>query len=298
VSAVTDQKYHLLLVDDEPTVRRMLRMALEEHGFILDDVETAEIALTHLRERPYAMVITDKNLPGMSGLELLRQAREIQPQIRAMLITGYASVASALETMRLGVDGLLEKPFADVYAVAEKIREVLARPARRPTGHTIDRDAASGHFNRAMAVLQAARDAGANASAPSESSLRVAVINPSAPDRDWLVQRLRHDGDEVDTYGSIDAARDRLERTPPDVLLIDVGCGEREVLAVVEENRRQLRGTTPVVTAERPSLNAVVRMIDAGVRTVVDKPFRDDTFRQQMAPVLGAARAGKTARRG
>jgi len=83
----------------------------------------AEAALTLLgKGPPYDVLMVDKNLPGMSGLELLGQTRKLHPGVEVIVITGYASLDSAVVALRNGAYDYLVKPFSDLREVAEKVR--------------------------------------------------------------------------------------------------------------------------------------------------------------------------------
>ena|GEM_PF-350771 len=109
--AVMQQEYNrVMVVDDEPMVvdimvRFLQNMKLECEGY-LDPYK----ALAAFKERPFPLLITDINMPGMSGLELLAAVHEIDPSCRAIIVTGYGEKEYVLEAMRLGASDFLEKP--------------------------------------------------------------------------------------------------------------------------------------------------------------------------------------------
>src|SRR5712692_2782461 len=86
-----------------------------------------EEAKTSLKANRYALVILDKNLPGVSGLTVLKDMREIAPDLRAIMLTGYADVESAVESMKLGALDYLSKGTSDLSNVLKlKVEEALA----------------------------------------------------------------------------------------------------------------------------------------------------------------------------
>ena len=116
----------VLLVDDEDVVRNTLRLALESEELQIATAVTAEEALALLRTTDYELLIVDKNLPGMSGIDLLREARGLNPDMRAFLITGYASIDAALETLHL------RPPLRPRISCMARTRPDSFRYARRP----------------------------------------------------------------------------------------------------------------------------------------------------------------------
>jgi DNA-binding NtrC family response regulator len=115
----------VLVVDDEPSIVMMFKSLLAARQLPCETASTAEQALILLAERPFGLLITDKNLPAMHGIDLIRRAKELQPQLQAMVITGYASTQAAVDAMRAGAIDFLEKPFRDLQLLAEKIEQGL-----------------------------------------------------------------------------------------------------------------------------------------------------------------------------
>jgi DNA-binding NtrC family response regulator len=102
----------VLVVDDEPNIRRTLDMVLEGAGYRVLGASTAEQALVTLTnpETPVDLVILDVKLPGMSGLEALGQVREEYPNLPVIVISGHATVDDAVTAIRLGATDFFEKP--------------------------------------------------------------------------------------------------------------------------------------------------------------------------------------------
>jgi len=117
----------ILIVDDEPVVRDMFEFLLANSGYQVNLAANAEEALESLENFDYNLLIVDKNLPGLSGLELMQRVRELRPQAEFIVITGYASYQSAVEALRLGALDYLEKPFEDIDLVRRKIDRAVER---------------------------------------------------------------------------------------------------------------------------------------------------------------------------
>lgn len=106
-----DPQARILAVDDEPVILDSFRRILVLEGFAVDTVETAQEALSLLRDNDYDFLYTDLKMPGMDGVELTRAARHLRPDIDVVVITGYATIETAVETMRHGAMDYVEKPF-------------------------------------------------------------------------------------------------------------------------------------------------------------------------------------------
>lgn len=92
----------ILVVDDEPEFREVIKLILNSHGYRVDEATSGKHALQMLEETPYNLVLTDLMMPEMSGQELLRTIKENYPDIEVILITGYGSVQSSVEAMKEG----------------------------------------------------------------------------------------------------------------------------------------------------------------------------------------------------
>jgi len=101
----------ILLIDDDEWIRDSLCVFFESEGCRLTALETAEEGMEALKKHDYDILVTDYRLPGMDGLELLRQIQDTQPHIMTILITAYKSEDVVSEGMRLGIQDFIEKPF-------------------------------------------------------------------------------------------------------------------------------------------------------------------------------------------
>ena len=140
--AVADPQATILAVDDEPVVLESLRKILVMEGYSVDTVETAQEGLGLVRKHDYDFVFTDLRMPGMDGVDLTKAVKHLRPDIDVVIITGYASVDTAVETMRHGAMDYFEKPFTadELAAFAKKLviqrRERLRHDAP-PTVHLV-----------------------------------------------------------------------------------------------------------------------------------------------------------------
>jgi class 3 adenylate cyclase len=118
----------ILVVDDEEGVRRSLQRALEKEECQVLMAENGAQALNVVRgeKRDIEAVISDFKMPGMDGLETLVEIGRINPEITRIMLTGYATMDSAIESVNAGIDGFLTKPFDNVELRA-KIREYILK---------------------------------------------------------------------------------------------------------------------------------------------------------------------------
>lgn len=101
----------VLVIDDEGIVLDSVRRILEEEGYEVDTSLTGRQGLDWAIEKKYDIVLTDIRMPGIGGMRVLRDIKRAKPSVPVVMITGYATVQSAVQAMKLGAADYLEKPF-------------------------------------------------------------------------------------------------------------------------------------------------------------------------------------------
>jgi DNA-binding response OmpR family regulator len=102
---------NILVIDDEVAVNNNIRKILAKKGYHVDQAVTRDEALDKISSRPYKLVLLDLKIPGVQGLELLKAVRDNNPSAKVIVITGYASIETAVESARMGAVNYLPKPF-------------------------------------------------------------------------------------------------------------------------------------------------------------------------------------------
>jgi two-component system response regulator RegA len=127
--APKDAQPSILLVDDDLTLRERLARALRERGFDVRTAGSADEAMALVKADSPELAVLDLRMPGRSGLDLLRDMREHDPATRVLVLTGYGSIATAVEATKLGAIGYLPKPVDADELLAAFAREGVATDA-------------------------------------------------------------------------------------------------------------------------------------------------------------------------
>jgi len=124
----------ILVVDDDPQIRRVMRMTLTGQGYEVDDAKEGEAALNKLREGRFDLVLLDMNMPGMGGLETCRAIRA-QSDVAIIMLTVRDAEVDKVEALDAGADDYITKPYNPPELLA-RIRAALRRApsAQEPTG--------------------------------------------------------------------------------------------------------------------------------------------------------------------
>jgi two-component system OmpR family response regulator len=123
-------KLHVLVVDDEPAILRMLDLVLQQRGFDVTTAAGGAEAVELYRRRPgvFALVLLDVQMPDPDGPETLAALRTIDPHVRCCFMSGYTGEYSVEQLLALGAAHVFEKPLPGLAELAEKLRDVACSP--------------------------------------------------------------------------------------------------------------------------------------------------------------------------
>jgi len=257
---IVPTRHEVLVVDDEAVVLTVLREALRRGGYRVTTAASAEEAIDLMQKRHFDLVLTDKNLPGASGLDVLRSARALTPAPAIVLITGYSSLDSAVEALDTGAHDYIEKPIRDVEDLRARIRralsrreEQLARPRLTPTG------------------------------GPG----RVLLVEAEGARRRMLADYLGRSY-KVTAVQDGDEALERLKKENFDLVLADRHLPGVSGLRVIEHARRLLPHCASVLYTAYPSYESVKEAFASGVDAYLVRPSEDlKKLGEKVAEALG-----------
>ncbi len=118
------QKDRILFVDDDPELRSIVRDQLALKGFSIDEAEDGLIAMQKVKEEAYDLLLLDITMPGKSGLDVLKFVKEHSPKCRVIMLTGVVGLSVAIESLKLGADDYITKPYKMEYLLSS-IRKTL-----------------------------------------------------------------------------------------------------------------------------------------------------------------------------
>lgn len=264
----------VLVVDDEVVIRRILSEYLKGQAVLVDVAGSAEEALRALAAREYAVVITDKNLPGQDGLVLLREIRETWSRIEVLVITGYASVESALTALQDGAFDYIPKPFPSLSYVGAKTRAALDRFEFEQRIHT----AIAFLVNANKALLA---EMGGDERRASVQHLKKILASYESEDGDerLLVQgpaslkaAIRQIGYQVIESQTVEEALEKISAERLPVLVYAEEAGSSEGAEVV----RRLQDVDPTaavfVIGREAKLKKIIEAIGVGVGDYLVRP--------------------------
>lgn len=126
------ESVRVLVVDDEESIAQLLAGILRNEGHSAEYVTDGRIALNRVRDQRFDLLVTDLRMPELDGMSLIEQAKEIQPDLDALIMTAFASTETAVDALRRGVTDYLSKPFG-VSEIREALSKVMESRAQRLT---------------------------------------------------------------------------------------------------------------------------------------------------------------------
>ncbi len=124
-----EMRLKIAVVDDEQSARSMIKRFLEKEGYSVTTYADGQSFLRDIRSSPYNIALLDLVLPDINGIEVLKTLKEVYPDTEAIIVTGHASIESAVDATRLGAFHYLTKPCRkrDICQMVERVREKILR---------------------------------------------------------------------------------------------------------------------------------------------------------------------------
>ena len=181
----------ILVVDDEPSMRDMLRIVLRRDGYDVVLAENGKAAIERLQSQPFDLLLSDIRMPDLSGVEVLRAAKEINRDLVAFMMTAFASTDTAVEAMRLGAVDYFIKPFS-MDELRLKVRQHLETRRLRQENLLLKRALKSRHeFSSILGQSDAMQQVFATIQTVATTSSTVLITGESGTGKE-LVARAIH----------------------------------------------------------------------------------------------------------
>ena len=245
-------KARVLFVDDEPRVLTTMRILFRNQyqAFFAD---SGEKALELLKRQPVDVIVSDQRMPGMTGIELLRAARELNPNAMRILLTGYADLDAIIGSINEGeIFRFVNKPWSNEDLTSTVARAIAAA--------------------RATAAASSAGEAAGQPVGPSPGVL-VIDDDPTVPSK---IQGIL--GNSYRVFGSttMDGAVNLLEHERIGVVISDTRVQDNPVLGLISTLKKHHPELVSVILTERADAGAAIDLINQGqIYRFITKPVHD-----------------------
>ena len=296
----------VLIVDDEEDICRSVTRILSRKGFSVDTAVSAEDALRLIKMNTFDLVITDLMMPKTDGMELLGIIRNHYPELNVVMITGYASIESAVRAVKLGAAGYLPKPFTpeELMEVTVKAlggrggrggRRMQAPPAADPND-PIDVD-----LPFPAAEVQEATDPAYVGCLDRSDIPRAALYGRNIEARHSVlvvddepvvchsVRRiLAKHSCAVEAAFDVDTVMHKMRLNEYDLVILDLKMPKRSGLEVLESIRRQYPGVPVVMISGYGSIEDAVAATQLGAKDFLQKPFTPEELLKVTEEILAS----------
>lgn len=243
----------VLFVDDEPRVLTTMRM-LFRNRYELYYADGGAQALELLRTQPVDVIVSDQRMPGMTGIELLRAARELNPDAMRILLTGYSDLNAIIGSINEGeIFRFINKPWSNDDLIKTVARAVVAaKTALPPAPASVDPHPVP---------------------APDASGVLVMDDDPAVPPQ---IQTILGDGYRVYGATSMVQAVDLLERERIGVVISDTRVQDHPVVSLIGTLKQHHPELVSVILTDRADAGSAIDLINQGqIYRFITKPIRD-----------------------
>ena len=191
-------KHRILIVEDDPVFLRPLLRVVEAEGYEVRAAQNGEVALDLLRREDFDLVLTDKLLPKMDGIELVRQIKSDHPEVAVVIMTAHATVESAVEALRLGAVDFLLKPFDLTEAVLVVRHAIELQDLRQAKGARVRRNQEQFSFDRIVTQSECMREVFELARSVVELDTTVLIDGETGVGKELLARAIHYSGSRRD----------------------------------------------------------------------------------------------------
>jgi DNA-binding NtrC family response regulator len=263
----------ILIVEDETSIAEGLLMILEDQGFEVDLAFTGRRALDALKKKSVDLLVADLRLPDMDGMEVVREVKAKRPSTKVIVITGYPSVSSAVESMKLGVSDYLPKPFwgDDFKKAVEKVFKEgqegsLPQESDRPEKRKIPWNVEGEDFDLEDLTRP-----------------RILIMEDEPRLAEGLKMVLSELGYRVTLADSGLRALGSLTERNYDLIVADLRLPDMDGMEVLRLIKEAKSGTPVIVITGYASVDSAVESMKLGALDYLPKPFTEDEFKAAVA---------------
>lgn len=277
-----EKNNRILVVDDEDVVLMVLEELLLGEGYQAALAKSGEESIVQFQRSPFKLVVTDKNLPGISGLDVLRQCKELNPLIEVLMITGYASLESALEAIGLGAYDYLTKPFDNLDVLRVKIRKAMGKQNRTLINRKIVNELKklTDEFIQRGGGKEAQRHIIGKFSAELErfkqelgKRNKILVVDQDEEVGGVSTRYLAEQGYDVTYKQSGEEGIDYLREQGVNLVITDKDLSGMDGFTLIEKAKQIDPDVEAMMIASGSSLDTVLRAVDKGASDYLLKPL-------------------------
>ena len=193
-----NRRHHIAVIDDERESLAAISRALRRVGYQVDSYEDSQAAMAQLdRFKQFHLVITDLKMPRVTGMDLLRAVRSVNPEAGVLMVTGHGTVETAVEAMRLGADDYILKPL-DLFELRDRVRQILESRAPGARGSHPAGGSLAGGSTRILGDSPVMQDLLGQIATVAPTRSTVLLLGESGSGKDLVAQTIHENSPRGD----------------------------------------------------------------------------------------------------
>ena len=193
-----NRTHHIAVIDDERESLAAISRALRRVGYQVDSYEDGQAAVAQLdRFQQFDLVITDLKMPRVTGMDLLRAVRSVNPEAGVLMVTGHGTVETAVEAMRLGADDYILKPL-DLFELRDRVRQILESRAPGVRGSDPEAGSLAGAATRILGDSPVMQDLLKQIATVAPTRSTVLLLGESGSGKDLVAQTIHENSPRGD----------------------------------------------------------------------------------------------------
>ena len=280
----TSPPHHILVVEDDPIIQKLVTTALLHAGYDVDTADDGADAWTALSNGGYDLMITDNNMPRMSGVELMKKLRAARLELPVIMATSLLPQAEFTRHPWLKPEATMVKP----YTAKEMVRTV--KKVLREADTTADSSRRFLYQVLKDNKISQAEERGRPARQwPAVSAHRILIVDEDSDLRRLYAEALAHPGCQVDAVTDGAAAWEALQATNYDLLITENDLPSLSGIELVRKLRAAHMSLPVVMTAARMPMDELARNPSLQFAAILSKPFVVDELLNTLKQVLHTA---------
>lgn len=306
----------ILLIDDDVNLCKVIGYQLQKNGFEVTSANNGEDGLTHFRQQEFDIVITDIQMPDISGIQVLKEIRRRNRQVIVIIITAHGSIENALEACRLGADDYLTKPFGQEQLLFVIEKAVLLRELQQENTQLRQELVGKYRFDNMVARSSKMEDVMRMAGQVAASDATVLILGESGTGKELITRAIHYNSHRKDKplitvncpsipdnlleselfghvkgafTGAIKDRKGKFELADGGTIFLDeIGDLREEVqaklLRVLQEHEIERLGDSKTIKVDVRVIAATNKNLE---KLVQDGEFREDLYyRLSVVPIL------------
>jgi DNA-binding NtrC family response regulator len=274
----------IVVIDDEDVVREVMEEIISSMNYGVLLAETGERGLEIIHNNNVNLSIIDKNLPGISGIEVMREVKKINRDIEVIMFTGYASFESVLEAIDIGAYDYITKPFESIEIVKTRIRKAISKQNKTLVYKKVVeilKEMAKDIMNELGEISRELFTEFANELKRIKEERRentILIIDPFEDEGRFLEKKIGEWGYRAYYVKELKEAKERIEKEWVDLIIIEKEMEGMDGIKAFNDFKKLSPNIDGILLTSTTNLQAAIEAIGAGIGEYILRPYESPSI--------------------